>query len=405
MKVSTFLLILPIIILSLTLPSLSQAQTDNTLSTSSTSAVCVWPVSGLRDAPGKSAGYIESINYGHRVQVLGEMKYAPEEDRVYMKVMSQAGNTGWVHKYLYEDGADMVVVKQPSRIYEKPNEMGTLTNEQFEPGELVAMTSFQDGWIQLTSMKRDQKGWVQSTAEAEAISIEESDISLAMQMIKAEQQTSDFAEIQSLKALRGQPGFASSAVRPAVERRINGIEVDLNQRTASKAPATKSVSRSSQPSQGSKTTDSELQRLVELNGPLPGTNAAVGNTNVETATVSNFRTKSINSNPNYNEELVLDETTGQEYIKVTERGSVYEVKTVENVSSVYYAYHKTLPKGTRILLSVPGNPGFVELEITNKLAQNREQIIALPREVINAVWGVGANSKGVEAAIVYFVKK
>ncbi|MEZ4686563.1 MAG: SH3 domain-containing protein [Bacteroidia bacterium] len=402
MKQATFILSLSLIMLCMTFPVFTKAQSDNTLSTSATNAVCIWPTAGLRDAPGKNAGYIEGIKYGQRVQVLGEMRYVPDEDRVYMQVMSPAGKTGWVHKYLFEDGADMVVVKQPASIFERPSEFGSLTTEKFEPGELVAMRSFKEGWIELVSIKRELKGWVQWDGTGEVVSIEKKDINLALQMINAEEQDSDYKEVASLKALRDEPGYASSPVRPAVERRISSIQNDINitnaERTAKTANTTRSAA-TTPPANGN--SDSELQRLIDLNGPVPGTEATAD----PAGTLANLRTKDINSNPNYNEELVLDATSGREYIKVTERGKVYEVKTVENVASVYYAYHKSLPKGTHILLSVPGNPGFVELEITNRLGENREHIVALPREVIDAVWGVGANSKEIEATIVYFVKK
>lgn len=404
MKQATIILSLTCILLSLTIPTLTRAQNDNTLSTSATTAVCIWPVAGLRDSPGKNAGYIEGIKYGQRVQVLGQMQYMPDEDRVYMQVMSAAGKTGWVHKYVFEDGADMVVIKQPASIFERPSELGSLTTEKFEPGELVAMRSFQDGWIELVSMKREQKGWVQWDGTSEIVSIEEKDINLALQMINAEQQDSDSKEVASLKALRDEPGYASSSVRPAVERRISNIQNDINIANAERrAKATKTTrsSATAPPAQNSSGNTTELQRLVDLNGPIPGNETEA----TTSSTIPNLRAKDINSNPNYDEELVQDATSGKEYIKVTERGSVYEVKTVENASTVYYAYHKTLPKGMRILLSVPDNPGFVELEITNRLAENREQIIALPREVIDAVWGVGAKSAAIDATIVYFVKK
>lgn len=405
MKQTTIILSLTFILMGLSFPALTQAQGDNTLSTSATTAVCIWPTTGLRDSPGQDAGFIEGINYGQRVQVLGEMRYVPDEDRVYMKVMSPAGKTGWVHKYVFEDGADMVVVKQPASIFERPSEFGSLTTDKFEPGELVAMRSFEDGWIQLVSMKRELKGWVQWDGTSEVVSVEEKDINFALQMINAEQQDSDYQEVASLKALRDEPGYASSPVRPAVERRISNIQNDINVTNAERRVKSVSTTRSSRttPPKTGGSSQSELQRLVDLNGPIPGTETPVFSEG--TTPVSNLRTKNINSNPNYNEELVQDVTSGREYIKVTERGSVYEVKRVENVTNSYYAYHKTLPRGTHILLSVPDNPGFVELEITNRLGENRDQVIAIPREVIDAVWGEGANSKEIEATIVYFVRK
>lgn len=372
--------------LTLAISSQGFAQAGSSaLITDATSAICVWPVSGLREAPGKQATYIESIKYGERVQVLGELQYVLEEDRMYMKVLSNNGKQGWVHRYLFEENGEVIVLTSSQPIYPEPQTASTPKGETFESGELLVMSDWKDGWVEVTNEKRSKKGWIAWNPDEDVVSVEEEDIMLATMLQRAKTDDASQNELAALRAMRARKGFAASPVHFAVEKRIRSVESSIdtkaaNARLASKSP-NQPVAQTNIPTRGDTyTPNTAFRSAPEANSPAPAaTNLA------------------------YREELVED-ATGARYTKVTEKGSIYEVRTIENVANKLYAYHKTLPKGTRILLNVPGNPGFVELVVTNKLQQNREQIIALPRAVIDMVYGSGASAKDVEATIVYFVQ-
>ena len=60
-------------------------------------------------------------------------------------------------------------------------------------------------------------------------------------------------------------------------------------------------------------------------------------------------------------------------------------------STRFYAYHKTLPLGTKVNLLLPENAGFIELEIVGRLNANSTAELGLSPDCVQLVKGASAN--------------
>ena len=342
-------------------------------------AVCVYPVSGMRLQPGKNAQYLEPIRYGQEVQLLGDTAYVPSEARVYIRVQSQSGKVGWVHRYLFEMYATQVVVTRNAQIYGSPGAVTTITTAEFSAGELAAMSDFQEDWILLVGKEKQKKGWIRRSGGVEPISVADNDLAIAALVETAMSEPNVTARINSLEAIQQQPNFSKSPLKSVV---INKIEeqVDIANQ------ADQAVTEGSQNRLANNNTNQQTPEQ---------TTSVLDNTTHQRLAHS--------INPNRSEEAVYDENTGQNYTKVTEKGTVYVVKGPENAESIYFAYHKDLPKGAKVLLNIPDNSGFVELEVINKLSKSRSQVIGLSEATLEAVFGEGVKDPQVE--VVYFIKR
>lgn len=341
-------------------------------------AVCVYPVAGMRLQAGKNAQYIEPIKYGQEVTLLGDTAYVPSEARVYVRVQSKSGKIGWVHRYLFEMHANQVVVTRDAQIYGSPGAVTTITTAEFKAGELAAMSDFQEDWILLVGKKKEKKGWIRRSGGEEPISVNETDIAIAALMDAAIENPDITGQITGLEAIQQQPGFSKSPLKSVVIKKIEELVTLENQRIANPTAANQRVDNSWQ---GTATPPEETTSVLGTAG----------------------QRVMANNNPNRAEEMVYDSNTGQNYLKVTEKGGVYIVKGPENAESVYFAYHKDLPKGAKILVNIPDNAGFVELEVINKLSKNRPQVIGLSEACLEAIYGLSAKDQQVE--VVYFVKQ
>lgn len=343
-------------------------------------AICLWPVAGMRAAPGKQAQYVEPIYFGQELRLLGDSAYVNADGKMYDKAVSESGNIGWVHRYLFDKNASSVVVMTHSPIYASPGSATSISTSSFEKGEIAAMGDFHDDWIYLVGKERDKKGWIKRVGNVEPISIDNSDLTVASLLDKANGKDNVRDRIAALEAIRRQPGFDQSPLKDVVLK-----EVENNVLLASQSAAeerTRDMGNQS-PNGTPGTTTAQTQRTRSLDQPEQVINALSGG--------------------NYFEEKVYDANTGQNYTKVTEKGGIFPVKGPENAKSIYYGYHKTLPKGTRVLLNIPDNPGFVEIEIINRLSDSRPQVIGLSVPCIEALFG--NDYKSVEAEIIYFVKE
>ena len=340
-------------------------------------AVCVYPVAGMRLQAGKNAQYVEPIKYGQEVKLLGDTAYVPSEARVYMRVQSKSGKIGWVHRFLFEMHANQVVVTRTSQIYGSPGAVTTITTAEFEAGELAAMSDFQEDWILLVGKKKQKKGWIKRSGGVEPISVSGTDIAIAALMEAALENPDVTGQITGLEAIQQQAGFNKSPLKSVVINKIESLVMQENQQAANpdynQRVSSSSSMDNAQPTETTSVLGSAGQRVMA------------------------------SSNPNKAEESVYDSNTGQNYRKVTERGSVYVVKGPANANSVFFAYHKDLPKGAKILINVPDNAGFVELEVINKLSQNRPQVIGLSQACLEAIYGEGVKDPEVE--VVYFIKQ
>ncbi|MEM6260955.1 MAG: SH3 domain-containing protein [Bacteroidota bacterium] len=348
-------------------------------------ALCLWDAVGVRSTPGRDSRPFGTVYFGEEVEVLGDTAFVPRENRVYIKIRSKKGIEGWVHKYLFAANGSMVVLLKDADIYKSPGSIATITNVAFKSGSLAAMTDFQDNWVELIGRKRQAVGWIRrDEANGELLSIADRDIQVASLMAVAEEKDDLRERLDALEKIRQIPNFNESPISTMVLERIQRDLSDLTSQQAQQANAYNGGNAA------------PAQPQYDYVEALPE------GSNTRQATIPVANPSVPGSQSSMNREMVIDSNTGIRYTKVTERGPIYEVRGPKDAKSIYFGYHKTLPKGTRVMLNVPDNPGFVEIEIINKLSADRPQIIGLSKECIQSVYG---NTPPAEAQLVYFIKE
>lgn len=71
-----------------------------------------------------------------------------------------------------------------------------------------------------------------------------------------------------------------------------------------------------------------------------------------------------------------------------EESGTYIIVKDEKIADKYYAYHKTLPKGTVVKLQIPNNSGYIEVKILGKLRADRQEILGLSPDCVRIIGGV-----------------
>jgi SH3-like domain-containing protein len=331
-------------------------------------AVCVWDAVGLRAEPGKNGRTLEIIYFGEEVFLMGEESYIPDEKRTYTQIRLKNGKLGWVHDYLLVKGASMVVVLEKARIYKSPDAATTVTDQVFEPGELVAMAHFQGDWVLLVGKKKAKSGWIKGVNK---VSIKDNDLEIAALYTAAMKEEDLNKRAAKLRDLSNRPDFDKSPLAPMIR---------------SEVPAT--VAQNTPPPKNPATAlEDDFYRYDFDDGT--GKPKTVDPT--KPVTVTPFTTPPATLPPifagNIEKEKVTDLNTGKEYWRISESGSVEQIYNPDAEPAIYYAYHKTLPKGTKILLKLPDNPGYVELVVIGNLARESAAVVGLSPECVRIVFG------------------
>ncbi|MEO0898503.1 MAG: hypothetical protein AAFY71_18970 [Bacteroidota bacterium] len=333
-------LILLIFSVSFCLPSWSQI-TDLSDKANS-SLTCVYEAVGLRNAPGRKAKYLQKINFGEQVQGLGETSYVPSEKKTYVKVNLADGKVGWIHEYLFLEDGFLGVVLEKARIYERAGTPTTITFDSFEAGDIVVQKSIKNGWIFLTTKNRKKFGWVK---KENLISNRIGDIEAASLWEKAQKlpEKERAARIAQIISKAEQNGSAVARImqgKPALPT----PEETLEEATKRKSPTiTRSTPAKPLP-------DSEKSsRKMELD--------------------------------------VWDRASGKYITEIIETGPATAIKQGIKHPDPYYAFHPSLPPGSRVRMDIPGTKGFVELTIIDKLEEDNDAIIALSPACLMSLFG------------------
>ena len=339
------------------------------------SLTCVWPTSNLLDSPSKIAKRLSTIYYGEKVEYLGKRDFVESENRNYVRVKLFDGKEGWVNEYLFTRNGELAVMMDQSRIYLRPRTVSTITGEFFEPGELVVKGNAVNGWVEVTSKEKRKYGWIK---ESEHISQDEEDLKMASLLDNALSEKDE--EKRNLKIANFEKEAQASS--SSFYKIISGGEMPTSAEMASSAETTKDTDSQ---------TDEDAGELFSLAQRSRGLASAGWDSSLDALkTDQPAETRSAETNPvqaSIQREELLDPQTNEKFIHVTETGGIYEVAIPAGLKTIYVAYHKTLPKGTRIQLQFPDNTGYVELEVIGKLREERPQIIGLPRECVQVVYG------------------
>ena len=362
--------------------------------------ISAWDHVKVHEYPNQSSPHLGTIVFTEEVRHQGREAFVRGENRNYLYVQTEDGTQGWVSDAYLVSGGGAVVILQDAAIFSKPGTTTAITNQQFTAGELVILSEFREGWIKLTGRQKAKEGWVQGY---EKLSAEQYDIEAATLLAAALSLENTQDRQRELRELRGGRSFLSPEMQMVVDQAI----------ARSAGPATRPAPTTTTPStayngpvyydepatpyypsgEDAVTTYNNAPARPAAN-PRPATTtrpanspAAAPATQPAATTANPAVMRPATTTPYaYQEREVVDMATGASYIRVRETGTIQPVKA-KTPPSQFYAYHKSLPIGSKILLAVPGTNQFVELEIIARLRPDNPNMIGLGAEVIKAVYG------------------
>jgi hypothetical protein len=174
------------------------------------SAVCIWDKASLQDKPEKAGKWLSSISLGEKLTYLKEEKEeaAGKKTVKYYKVKLADGKEGWVRADFVAIGANVGVIFDKTDIYSRPD-LATVTKNYFEPMDIVAVKSTQDGWTEVVG-KRSAGKWIETAwIKNKGLSFEEKSVAAALYTRRAlakpnkQEQIAELRKITEISDLQG----------------------------------------------------------------------------------------------------------------------------------------------------------------------------------------------------------
>lgn len=389
-KRSSFLPILSLLISGLMALTPAQAQPGVYYETVEPGAffICAWETVRVHEYPNLGSSNVGSIVYTEEVRHNGREAFVRSENRNYLYVETEDGTQGWVNEAFLVQGGGAVVILDNAAIFSKPNTNTSITNQQFTGGEIVVLSEFRDGWVRLTGKKKEKEGWVQGY---DKLSAEHFDIEAATLLASALAIQNSDDRMRELRELRGGRSYLSPEMQIVIDRSI----------ASASAPTPTYNNQNNQPYNGpvyydDPTPSQPAQQQPSTPYYATGEDAFSNNSGASpTRSQNNQNTSAPVMRPTtaapvnpyaYQEREVVDMASGQTYIRVRETGSIQPVKA-KKPGTEFYAYHKSLPIGSKVLMAVPGTEMFIELEVIARLRSDNPHMIGLGGETIKAVFG------------------
>lgn len=345
-------------------------------------SVCAWNSISLHEYPGRNTARVGKILFTEELEHLGREAFVRGENHNYIFVRTGDGNEGWVNENLLVKNGGVVTLVEDAPVYTKLKTSSSRTDKVFSAGEIVIMSDFKDGWVYLTSKEKKKSGWVKGY---EAISAESSDIEIASLMADALALKDAGERKEALTKIGATRGFLSSDMALVVKKAI--ADQDRKQ--------TRTLTEGEEFLTRTKTED--YQDYLGGEDIFIDDGISMGDSRGSNVQKVSDQQNGYNS---YKVEKVVDMNTGLTVERVIETGTIQPVKA-KKPKSIYYAYHKELPIGSKVLLAIPGNRGFVQLEIVAKLKSTNPNMIGLGTEVLKAVYGESEAKKVPYATIAY----
>lgn len=318
--------------------------------------VSAWSEVPLHDQPGSNARRIAYIYYGEGVEKVGDEAFVMYEKRNFFKVRTKDGKVGWVDQEWFVEDGGIVVALERARIYKKPSTITTITDDYFEPGELVIFKDWQGDWVELVGKERRKSGWIKGT---HLVSINETDIEVAKDIEEALADASASNRKYKLERIRQMRDGLSPDMEEVLDFQI------LNSRYYAGGNDTGLPPVTNQP----------IDPVYDYPPATPSPSGPTAGADTETA----------GSNMVVRE--VVDMDTGKSYQRVTESGGAYEVLGPKKPKNIYWAYHKTRPIGSKVLIHVPEDGGYIQVEVVNRLRKDNANVIGLGKDLLMAVYG------------------
>lgn len=392
-KRSSFLPILSLLIFGLMALTPAQAQPGVYYETVEPGAffICAWETVRVHEYPNLGSSNVGSIVYTEEIRHNGREAFVRSENRNYLYVETEDGTQGWVNEAFLVQGGGAVVILEEAAIFSKPNTNTSITNQQFKGGEIVVLSEFRDGWVRLTGKKKEKEGWVQGY---DKLSAEHFDIEAATLLSSALAIENSDDRMRELRELRGGRSYLSPEMQIVIDRSIASASTPTpayndqqynNQQYNGPVYYDDPASTPNQPAQQPGTPYYATGEDAFSNNSGGNPTRSQNNSNSGSTVLRPTTAAPVNPYA-YQEREVVDMASGQTYIRVRETGSIQPVKA-KKPTTEFYAYHKSLPIGSKVLMSVPGTEMFIELEVVARLRSDNPHMIGLGGETIKAVFG------------------
>jgi len=352
-------------------------------------SVCAWESVRLFRRPGESA-LVGSVLFGEELTHVGQEALVKEEKRNYLLVKTAEGKIGWINEVFLVKDAGLVVVLERTRLYENPASFSSAKDDFFKAGELAILSNYQDDWIFLVGKEKSKSGWIKGY---DILSVDPEDVAIASMLQKARAKESPEEQIASMRSIGQVRGFVESPLAPIIKNEISRIS------RRERDDRTEGERYLSEAEEFRPNGEDDLAKDIFDRGDSRGPNANELNRLDRLAEGSNV----IERRKDYLLETqeVVDFASNRTLIRFRETGTIAPVKA-KNPPNMYYAYHKDLAKGSKVLLEVPGTDSYVELTIIAPLRKDNPNMIGLGSEVLEAVYGESQAKNVPYATIIYY---
>jgi len=331
----------------------------------SQNGVTAWESIGIRIAPDKTSQQIGTVRFGTDIMKMTDEKEEVEEDkkqRTYLKVVLADGTEGWINDYLIiPNGEGAVIIKQ-TPVFKNPKTSNeTLKNWTFEAGDPVIKTDVAGDYAYIYSERKEKKGWV----PLKCLAVSPSEVKVAMLLKKALAETDEKAKMKSLQNIRNMSGLEDLKMVKVVERSfqkvVNGVDMpdnpDESKERGGDEVAEQPAQRDLTPEKPAKkdSVKPKPQPPVAQSKPMPvANNISFVPTSLDASKISADAQKD------------KVQAQNQHYWKYSETLLLVEIED-EDETSAFRCYHNYLPEGTKILVKLPEEAGFLECMVVGGL--------------------------------------
>lgn len=324
-------------------------QVYNFIRTEKLPLTSVWDATTVFDQPDQASRALETLAFGEQIESSGEEAYNKVEQTNYLKVQTRSGKVGWVNNFdVIKDGVIGIMVDD-GLIFRRPGTPSTVSLDYFEAGEMVVVADVSAQWVNLITKNRVKSGWIQGV---DKVSIETSDVQIGALLHQVLAEPDQNTRTSLMKELLALANESDSELYPLVEQHWRELS-------------------------GETTYFASTRRTEETTrGDAGGFNRL----NPEETPMGIPRSFA-------RWEKFRDPLTDEVVNRYVEVGQVYEVPERRYDSNIFYAWHKSLPIGSRLRIELPENPGFIEVEVVNHLRHDNPGIIGLSRTCIETLFG------------------
>lgn len=138
--------------------------------------VCIWDGIAIRKEPSRSSTIFSTLSLGESFLYLNEDAIdSAYKNQKYQNIELSDGSVGWAAGFGLIMNAKTGVVKSKVPLYKRPDLL-TISDKEFSPMDIIAITEETDNWAKVTGEKKRMEGWIKMSY----ISYNKEDIAFAL---------------------------------------------------------------------------------------------------------------------------------------------------------------------------------------------------------------------------------